>query len=362
MLRSGYRYPPKRFRHQLQRSTAYRTTPTALQKKVVVALIAPPNHPAALRIPKRHPSLRFIVGNDIKTFLDHELSQVNAVLIIPPGDSSVLGKLWPHVQSNVTWVHGFYAGVDFIWEFISNHLHDRPDIHLTNGRGAFSSSLAEYVIASMLYFNKQIPRLQKNREEKRWEKFEMSVLSGKTVGFVGFGHIAKTTAKILKSSFGMKILALRRSPEKTADEDPSLCDAVYGFDQKAEVFRQSDFVVSTLPGTDETVNFVGQKEFAAMRPQAVFISCGRGVTVDENALASACKNKQILGAAVDVFKVEPLPTESPLWECENILITSHNADFTEDYFDLGWKIWEQNLHAFVEGTEMKTPVDRILGY
>ena len=77
----------------------------------------------------------------------------------------------------------------------------------------------------------------------------------------------------------------------------------------------------------------------------VFISIGRGLAVDEEALATALENKSIAGAAVDVFKTEPLPQESRLWQCENALITSHNADFTDDYFTLGcvrlpWHVYE----------------------
>eukprot|EP00957_Ditylum_brightwellii_P179470 13671481-Ditylum_brightwellii.AAC.1 len=71
---------------------------------------------------------------------------------------------------------------------------------------------------------------------------------------------------------------------------------------------------------------------------------------------------QISGAALDVFKVEPLPTESPLWDCENLLLTAHNADLTEDYFELGWKVWEQNLEAIRQGESPITLVDKNKGY
>merc|ERR1712166_75416 len=97
----------------------------------------------------------------------------------------------------------------------------------------------------------------------------------------------------------------------------------------------------------------------AMKKDAVFISIGRGLAVDEVALAAALKSKQILGAAVDVFKTEPLPQESALWSCENTLITAHNADFTEDYMRLGWNVFLQNLEKFQNGDKvLATPVNQ----
>merc|ERR1712232_279042 len=111
---------------------------------------------------------------------------------------------------NVKWVHSLFAGVDALAPFIKETLSNRPDVTLTNGKGAFSSSLAEYVLSSALYFNKQVRRCQANRATKQWDKFVMPELKGKTMGFCGFGHIGQTTAKLAKA-FGMEVLALRRS-------------------------------------------------------------------------------------------------------------------------------------------------------
>ncbi len=126
----------------------------------------------------------------------------------------------------------------------------------------------------------------------------------------GFGHIAQRTAEVAKTAFKMKVAAVRRDPTK---EDGGLCDIPLG--DKKELFAQSDFVVCVLPGTPQTLDYCGAEEFAAMKPTGVFISMGRGVCVDEDALAAALQAGQIKGAALDVFKVEPLPESSPLWDC-----------------------------------------------
>merc|ERR1711879_506612 len=118
--------------------------------------------------------------------------------------------------------------------------------------------------------------------------------------------------------------ALRNTRKRGGDE---LADVVcYASDAedgsgKLQVFQQSDFIVCTLPGGPLTKNACGSAEFAAMKPTGVFISMGRGTCVDEPALIEALQNKKIAGAALDVFAVEPLPAESPLWDCEDLLLS-----------------------------------------
>ena len=84
--------------------------------------------------------------------------------------------------------------------------------------------------------------------------------------------------------------------------------------------------------------------------------------VDEPALADALQRGVIAGAALDVFKTEPLPESSPLWDCENLLVTAHNADYTDDYFDLGWQVWAENHARYAAGEPLATPVDISAGY
>ena len=268
----------------------------------------------------------------------------------------------------LAWAHGFYAGIDPIAEFARTELVP-ASVPLSNGRGAFSSSLAEYAMCAAMHFIKQIPRCMQNRREKKWDKFVMGELRGLTLGLLGSGDIATATARLAKS-FGMKTIALRRNARKP---DTSGCiDLTLGpYDgpvlpaHKEALFMQSDVVVCTLPGTPETFHFVSDAEFAAMRPGGVFISLGRGVAVDERALDAALRAGKLGGVALDVFETEPLPPESPLWDMdhgERLLITAHNADFTESYFQLGWDVWRRNLEAFQRGEPPVTPVDPHAGY
>lgn len=286
--------------------------------------------------------------------------QIDAICWVPPCNSGRLAAML-EAHPETTWVHSFSAGVDYIAGVIKSHMLDRPTLALSNGRGAFSESLGEYTIAAAFHFTKQFKRCDQNRREKKWDKFVMPVLRGKTMGFVGWGHIAKTTAR-LAAPLGLRLVALRRNPERPAEAgDPALA-GTYGGGQQAEFYAQCDFVVCTLPLTDETRGAVDVAAFGAMKPGAVFISIGRGAAVDETALCEALRTGQIAGAACDVFATEPLPADSPLWLQENLLMTAHNADLTEDYFGLAVQTWRDNLECFRSGTQLATPVDKASGY
>ena len=130
-----------------------------------------------------------------------------------------------------------------------------------------------------------------------------------------------------------------------------------------KLFEESDYVACSLPGTAATKDFCGAQEFGAMKSTGVFVSLGRGAAVDEDALVDVLSKGQIRGAALDVFKEEPLPSSSPLWALgDKILITAHNADLTEDYFDLGWSVFADNYRRFVADEPLSTLIDVNRGY
>jgi len=333
----------------------------------LIAVVSPRNNPALASAPKDRADL--LIADNLETMLGYGdlLQRAEGLLWIPPGPPPLLTELWQggHLPA-CKWVHGFYAGVDAIDGFVKTCLVD-SEVPLTNGRGAFSESLAEYAITAALHFVKQVPRCIDNRERRVWDKFEMAMLRGKTLGLVGYGDIAQATARLAKA-FGMRVVALRRNAGKPVG-DAGLVDLVLGpYDgpiqpaHKAALLEQSDVVLCSLPGTPETRHFLSDDEFGAMRDDAVFISLGRGVCVDEAALHRALSAGRLRGAALDVFEVEPLARESPLWDHERLLLTAHNADFTDDYFACGWRVWEKNLDRLQAGQPLATLVDKRAGY
>ncbi|KAG8469965.1 hypothetical protein KFE25_006420 [Diacronema lutheri] len=331
----------------------------------VIGVLAERGHPALIALPT-------VAGCALRVCHDaRELLAVSpapsALLWIPPASPAELVDAWPRLAPSVRWFHSFSAGVDSLAPFfaaagLATTVPAQPRLLLSNGRGAFSESLAEYVLWAMLHHTKRAERCQANKQSHTWDKFVMPQLRGRTVGFVGFGHIATTTAPLCRA-LGMRVLALRSSDAPHALADETLSSAgPGGAERKARLFAESDFVVCTLPGTPDTRHFCDARAFGAMRADAVFISLGRGSAVDERALAEALSAGTIGGAACDVFECEPLPADSPLWSCPNLLLTSHNADYEARYFELGWAVWRANLDAWLAGSPMETPIDPARGY
>ena len=289
--------------------------------------------------------------------LQNKAEAIDALVWVPGVAAAEVTRAFETLQPK--WVHSFPAGVDGLSGFLSSDALQSRTVPVTNGKGAFSSSLAEYVIASIMHFTKQVPRCLTNQRDKKWDPFVMDVVAGKTVGFVGYGHIAQQSAVLCKA-LGMRIIACRRSE---GGNDIVVPSQTYAPDQRLKLFEESDYVVCSLPGTSHTQNFCSTAEFGAMKRTGVFVSLGRGAAVDEDALVDVLSKGQIRGAALDVFKEEPLPASSPLWTLgDRILITAHNADLTEDYFDLGWSVFADNYRRFVADEPLSTLIDVSRGY
>ncbi len=198
---------------------------------------------------------------------------------------------------SIEWVHVRSAGIDFLE---SDDL-AKVDIPVTNAKGQFSSSLSEYTMMACSYFAKDLPRLMKQQKAKNWEKYDVEELRGKTLGIVGYGDIGRACAK-LAHVYGMKIIALRRHPEKS--ELDSYCSVVYGTDKKSlnRLMSESDYIVCSAPSTIDTRGMVNADAFEAVKENAVFINLGRGPVIDEDALIKALKIGKLKGAALDVLR------------------------------------------------------------
>ena len=125
---------------------------------------------------------------------------------------------------------------------------------------------------------------------------------------------------------------------------------------------QADYLVITAPLTEETKARIGETELRAMKPAAVVVNVGRGGVIDEPALVRALREGWIGGAGLDVFAVEPLPADSPLWDMENVIVTPHHAGSTPHYDARAMEIFLDNLKRYVAGEPLRNVVDKRLGY
>ena len=253
------------------------------------------------------------------------------------------------------WVHSLSAGLE---NSLFPELVASP-VPMTNSRGVFARSLAEWVIAGCLYFDKQLPRLMAQKGASDWTAFDIEELHGKTMGIVGYGKIGQLTAARARA-FGMKIIALRKRPELSKGD--ANIDATYTPDQLEQLMAASDFVVCAAPLTPDTEGLISKKMIGAMKPTAVFLNVGRGAVVDEPALVIALQEKRIRGAALDVFVTEPLPKDSPLWTLDNVLISPHCADHTATWLQEAMEFFVANFERFAKGEPLENVVDKSAGY
>jgi len=249
-------------------------------------------------------------------------------------------------------------------------------IPVTTASGIHATPIGEYTIASMLSYAHRIHlaiRAQIRREWMRSGAFIASVdeIRGRTLGIIGYGSIGRETAR-LAAAFGMTVLALKRNPAERAD--PGWCPAglgdpegklparFFGPGDREAILRESDYVSVTLPLTDHTRKFIGEREFAAMKPGAYLVNIGRGEVIDERAMAAALTAGKIGGAGLDVFEHEPLEAESPLWDLENVILTPHISGANRGYMDKACQLFAENLNRFAGNRPLLNLVDPTLGY
>ncbi len=272
------------------------------------------------------------------------------------GKTVAFSKVWPHTPK-VRWVHSLSAGVEkvLIPDFIDSA------VPLTNARGVFKRSLAEFAVLGMLYFTKRVRRLVESQRAHKWDDFSTEFLENKIMGIVGYGEIGRECA-LLAKPLGVKIYAVRRNPSRSAN-DP-LLDKIFASADISKMLGEIDVLVAAAPLTPETKHMVGESVFRAMKPSAIVINVGRGPVVDEEALVCALAEKRLGGAALDVFETEPLSSGSPLWDMENVLISPHCTDRTThpDWLDLSMQCFVDNFHRYVKGQPLENIVDKKAGY
>jgi phosphoglycerate dehydrogenase-like enzyme len=279
------------------------------------------------------------------------------MLITGIADDAVnLPQLWQHAGS-LRWIHSLAAGVErLLFPALA-----AGNIPLTNARGVFKRSLAEFAVMGLLFHTKKVRRLIEQQRARKWDDFSVNFANQRVMGVVGYGEIGRECA-LLAKGLGLTIHALRRNPQKSA-ADP-LIDRAFGPSELLLMLGGIDVLLCAAPLTAQTRHMIGDAEFKAMKPTALVINVGRGPVIDEAAMVRALQNRQIAGASLDVFEHEPLPDGSPLWSMENVLISPHCTDRTvdPDYMELSMRIFIENFHRYQNGEALENIVDKQAGY
>jgi phosphoglycerate dehydrogenase-like enzyme len=232
------------------------------------------------------------------------------------------------------------------------------DILFTTAAGVHASSLAEFTILGLLYFYRDVPRLQRMQKAHHWQRYTNRELAGRRALVVGLGAVGGTIAKRI-AGMGLEVWGARRSFDAAAPEG---VDRVLPLTDLRSVLGEIDALILACPLTPETAGLIGAAEFAALPQGALLINVARGRVVDEQAMIRALSEGHLGGAVLDVAKVEPLPADSPLWDLPNVLISPHSASTVDAENARIVDIFLANLARYQGGEPLLNRFDPKRGY
>ena len=306
------------------------------------------------RLAREFPQLE-IVHRDSYQGLEQDLGDAEVLFT-----SSLRAEQFMLAQK-LRWIHAPSAAVhDFLFPALVE-----SDVILTNSREVHGSVVAEHVMALIFALARKLPQSGDWQRRHLWgqqaiwkEGNHPQEIAGATLGLIGLGSIGRRVAE-MASALGMRVVATREHVEKPK---PDGVEKVFGLSEVDDMLGQSDFVAMAAPLIPATEGLINAKRLSAMKPSAYLINVGRGPQVDEPALIEALRTHRIAGAALDVFEQEPLPSDSPLWDVNNLLITPHTAGMTEKLWHRHYDLFSVNLRRYLNHEPLQFVVDKRKGY
>ena len=253
--------------------------------------------------------------------------------------------------SRVRWIHSIWAGAGEQVAVAELSPEELERVAMTTSAGVHATPLAEFALFGLLAFAKGLPRLLRDKADRRWESYVMDELRDRTLLVLGVGSIGREVAR-LASAFGMRTVGIKRTP----GEVPHV-DEVHPPERLREHLPNADAVVMTLPSTAATRGLLDREAIGLLPAHAVLVNVGRGAVVDEEALVEALREGRLAGAVLDVFAEEPLPPESPLWELPNVLLAPHTAARSVHELERIVDLFCDNLGRYLRGEELRNRVD-----
>jgi len=282
----------------------------------------------------------------------------------------------PAQAPRLRWLQLHTAGVDHV---IKEPILGAQDVDVTTTSGIHAVVASEYCLGMILAFNYKLPTMLNFQKRAEWagdgDRYKLYAareLRGQTVGIVGYGSIGRELARMC-DALGIKVLAIKRNVMQPADHyswveagtgDPEgdIPVRIYPPEAAASMVKECDYVVVVAPMTDASKHLINEDVLRAMKKTAVLINVARGGLVDEAALISALAAEHIGGAALDVFEEEPLPTTSPLWNLDNVILSPHIAGFSARYHEKAAQLFIDNLELYLEKRPLLNLFDHKRGY
>ncbi|MHA1440573.1 MAG: 2-hydroxyacid dehydrogenase [Candidatus Heimdallarchaeota archaeon] len=294
------------------------------------------------------------------------------IIMGPYVTEEMLAKAMPSDGGKLKLVIIPWTGVDSVdFELINKY-----KVPIANSH-ANSTTIAEFALTLLLAASKNLIHhdtlLRKGDWSSRFSDRPSKLIRGKTVGLLGYGAIGLDCAKLLQP-FGVELIALRRDPSKSTDEEKSIVKTIYSINELSTFLQESDIIINSLPLTESTEGMLGEKEFKQMKDDVVLVNVGRGKTIDEKALFDALKEGKLFAAGLDPQWEYPsrgsdseseitYPSNYPLHEFDNIVLSPHRAaDIEGGYIMYHYADVIENIMRIYEGKEPINLIDLERGY
>jgi phosphoglycerate dehydrogenase-like enzyme len=229
---------------------------------------------------------------------------------------------------------------------------------VTNFREIYNDHISVQILTYMLNFTKHFNIYRDQQSEHKYEVLESPnhdiFLPESTVLIVGVGGIGTETARLCKA-VGMNVLGI----DARRESKPEWVDDMFTPDQLDSQLPKADFVVLTIPHTPATEGLFDSSKFSLMKNSAIFINIGRGMTTKLGDLNAALRSGEIAGAGLDVYEIEPLPADHPLWDAPNTILTPHTAAVGgANLLERRYEIVVENFRHFAAGEPLRNEVDK----
>jgi len=233
----------------------------------------------------------------------------------------------------------------------------KSGIKLTTLGGAITDTVAEHALVLLFALARNVHLQRDLQRERIWRPLTGTEIGGMKLGILGFGRIGRAIAA-RAHGFGMEIMAVDANPVNK----PDFVRTLWGLDRVPDLLRQSNALVCTVPKTPATSRMISAEQLQLMPCGSFIVNIGRGGVIDEGALVEAVRSGQLAGVGLDVTEVEPLPSDSPLWNEPNILLTPHSAGFTKKLREKKTRWFTDNLRRYIKGEPLQGLVDPARGY
>lgn len=281
--------------------------------------------------------------------------RASRVVLCHPGlFMALLRELPRDVLCNVQWIQSTWAGVEALSVFFAERPPTPPVpivVRFAGDESHYGHQMAEWFIAQVVAFERHFASqcLAQHAATPRWEPFvKFESLADKMLGIVGFGAIGEHVARVARLGFGMRVVALARTarPSRSSAAE-SIAERIFTPNELPELLQMCDYVLCLLPATVETRGMLDGGVLAHCKRGALLVNAGRGSLLSEESILQAMSNRWIRGFIGDVWPVEPLPSYSPLWRTEGVVVSPHVA--AKPMPHTVRRVFERNLVTFAKG-------------